>query len=126
MHMQSKLYHREVFAPSALFKSPGILSLRYTEHARLAAKNDRYGDLSQYLRPDVQFDAADIVEIEVQGGLIAKWVVRLSVTRQLDLVMAITREGAVKTVWGNKADDSHASLDIRKYVRRPNTLPVFK
>jgi hypothetical protein len=114
------LYHKDVYAPAVLFRSPGVLRVRYSYHAQEAARDDRYGDLSRYLTPYRDFDDAEIVEVELdRDGQIAKRLARFNITDELVLVMAVNADGYVKTVWCNRYADRHATLDRRKYVQRP-------
>lgn len=119
-----RVYHREVYAPEPLFRSPGVVRLRYSYHAQEEARGDRYGDLSRYLTPYRDFDYAEIVEVELdEEGQIAKRVVRFDITEDLVLVLAVKADGYVKTVWCNRFTDSHGTLDRRKYVQRPRLVP---
>lgn len=120
--MPVKLYHRSVYAPAPMFRSPGVVRLEVTHHARQAAKDDRYGDLSKYLRHYLDFDATDIVEVEVTDGVITKRTVRLPVTPDLVLVLVVSGEGRVITVWGNRRDDDHATLNTKKFVQPRATV----
>jgi len=121
---RSRIYHRDVYAPEVLFRSPGVVRLRYSYHAQEEARGDRYGDLSRYLTPYRDFDYAEIVEVELDAeGQIAKRVARFDITEDLVLVLAVTADGYVKTVWCNRFDDCHGTLDRRKYVQRPRIIP---
>lgn len=111
------LYHRSVYAPAAMFRSPGVVRLHYTRHALQAAKDDKYGDMTRYLRTYLDFDAADIVEVEVTNGEITKRVIRVPVNNELVLVMVVSGIGRVITVWANQLNDDHASLDRTKFVQ---------
>ncbi len=118
--MDTFLFHKDVYAPSLLFKPPGVLFLRYSRHALSAAHEDRYGDLTRHLRPKLYVDRDDIVEVECEvTGRIVKRVIRRQVDDHLDLVWVVKADGFVKTVWGNRHDDRHPTLDRRKYVQPP-------
>lgn len=119
------LYHKDVYAPAVLFRSPGVVRVRYSYHAQEAARDDRYGDLSRYLTPYRDFDDAEIVEVELDAeGQISKRVARFNITDELVLVMAVAADGYVRTVWCNRFDDRHSTLDRLKYVQRPRIVPV--
>lgn len=115
--MLSGLFHKDVFAPVRLFQSPGRVSLRYSTHALKAAVEDRYGDLTSYLPDYIDFDTAEIVEVEVCNGRIVKRVVRVAVTADLALVLAVQSDGLVRTVWANLHSDTHATLHKGKFVK---------
>lgn len=120
-----RIYHKDVYAPAVLFRSPGVVRVRYSYHAQEAARDDRYGDLSRYLTPYRDFDAAEIVEVELDDeGQIVKRVARFNITETLVLVMAVSADGYVRTVWCNCVDDRHATLERLKYVQRPRIVPV--
>ena len=119
------VYHKDVYAPDVIFRSPGVMRVRYSYHAQEAARDDRYGDLSRYLTPYRDFDEAEIVEVELDAeGQIAKRVVRFNITDELVLVMAVSADGYVRTVWCNRFDDRHATLARLKYVQKPRILPA--
>lgn len=122
--MPVNLYHRSVYAPAPMFRSPGVVRLDITNHARKAAREDRYGDLSKYLRHNLDFDATDIVEVEVTDGVITKRTVRLPITTELVLVLVVSAEGRVITVWGNRMDDDHATLNTKKFVQPRAPAPA--
>lgn len=122
--MSAKLYHKEVYAPEVVFRSPGVMRLRYSRHAQQAAMDDRYGDLSEYLTPYLDFDYVEIVEVEMVEGQITKRVVRHQVTDDLVLVLAVGADGFVRTVWGNLVTDRHRTLDRTKFVQPPRTNGV--
>lgn len=115
--VQAKLYHREVFAPQSLFKSPGVVSLTYSHHARNAAVDDRYRDLTPYLSRYIDLDECEIVEVETVNGRITKRVVRCPIDSELTMVLVIGADGYVRTVWGNLNSDQHASLHRGRYAR---------
>ncbi|KWA83924.1 hypothetical protein WL29_21395 [Burkholderia ubonensis] len=125
----TKLYHKDVYAPDVIFRSPGVVRLRYSRHAEDAAFDDRYGDLTCYLTPYMDFDTAEIVEVELDvEGQICKRVARFQVEEDLVLVVVASADGFVRTVWGNLVTDRHKTLDRRKYVqppRRPALCPVM-
>lgn len=122
MAIQSRLFHKDVYAPAAYFASPGVVRVQYTRHATYAAQDDRYGDLTQYLRDYFDLDSGEIVEVEVVDGQVAKRVVRFNVSKELDLVLVITADGRVKTVWANLHDDHHTTLKRWKFVQPPSRL----
>lgn len=117
--MTTLLFHKDVFAPAALFRSPGAIRVKYTRHARESAEDDRYGNLSAHLKDWVDMDEAEIVEVEVRDREITKRVVRVHADEKLDLVMVIQADGLVRTVWGNLHDDTHKTLDRSKFVHNP-------
>lgn len=117
----SALYHKEIGLPSGAAKPfVGSLHLAFGHHARQAANSDRYGRIE--LPQNLQVDESSIVEVEVDGGVAVKAVVRVQFDAQRDLVVVVNRpdvRGAfVRTVWFNLRSDAHKSLRRHLY-RQP-------
>lgn len=126
------LFHTDVYLPKAIrFKSGSLVKLvdhelqgrlKISHHARRAAESDRYGfiEIPQY------FDAkyAKLIEVEVdrETEKVTKRVFRVEYDDVLDLVMVITSDWVLKTVWFNRRDDLHCTLDESKYVARPRVM----
>lgn len=99
--------------------------LRYSHHARRAANDDRYGaiELPEFL--DSRF--AMLIEAEAENGpngpnsLVVKQVWRIRLDDRRDLVLAIQRDGLVRTVWINLKSDTHNTLNRKKYVAAPRS-----
>lgn len=93
------------------------LSLRWGFHAQKEADIDRYGRAEQF--DSAEFEANDIVEITMEDGKPLQAVARFPYSDDLDLVMVLAApkdgEAFVKTVWFNRANDNHKSLDRSKY-----------
>lgn len=127
--MPTRLFHKDVYAPDVIFRSPGYMRLRYSRHAQDEARFDRLGDLSRYLTPYMDFDQAEIVEVELnEESQIEKRVARFQITNDIVLVVVASYDGFVRTVWANRVTDRHATLDRRKFVqppRRPALAPVL-
>jgi hypothetical protein len=125
--MPTRLFHKDVYAPAVLFRSPGYMRLRYSRHALDAARDDRYCDLTPYLTMYMDFDTAEIVEVELdEEGQISKRVARFQVEDDLVLVVAVVPDGGdgfVRTVWANEMDDIHSTLDRSKFVQPPRARP---
>lgn len=98
----------------------GVLDLRYGNHAQSEADVDRYGRAELF--SSAEFQASDVVEVEVVQGQPVKAVLRFPYSDDLDLVMVLQRPergvSFVRTVWFNRANDQHKSLDRSKY-RKP-------
>lgn len=120
--MTPLLFHKSVYAPAPVFRSPGVVRVKYSRHALAAAADDRYGDLRSHLRQSVDVDTGEVIEVELCNGVIQKRVVRFRATPRIDLVMVIANDGLVKTVWGNDRDDAHTTLDTSKYVKAPKSI----
>jgi hypothetical protein len=119
--MKTRLYHKAVFWPRGKFAGlqGRVLALRYTAHATAAALNDRYGVIQ--LPDSVMFDERNAVEMECVGKAVTKVVVRQPYDNEHDIVLAMIPTGpefTVKTVWLNRRDDQHFTLNRNAYERR--------
>lgn len=112
----SLLYHCDAYGLPALKVGP-ISGLSLSRHAKdqAFAKNINLGKVALST-----FDPSDwhIVEVEVVGGIPVKLVGRKHYDEQNDLVVAVLRkEKLIKTVWLNRKDDKHATLDKTPYSK---------
>ena len=111
-------YHRDLGFPDDVVGPSREERLTYTAHARYAARQDRVplDSLPEWL-PDV----FDLIEVEIEGGIERKWVVRFTSEyqpeRRRDYVLVVTADYLVKTMWVNHTDDQHGTLDRSKYDR---------
>lgn len=109
-----KIYNKAVFMPKV--KLPDQITLKYTKHALMAAKTDRYGHVTLPLKLITRY--AEVVELETEDSVPVKLVLRIRYTETLDLVLVVVPGGTVITVWLNKVDDGHKTLrDISKFSR---------
>lgn len=114
------LYHKDVYLPKDVARVPSYdVRLKLGEHARRAAASDGLGDLTSYLPEALDFKQAELIEVEVVNGHIAKRVVRLPATEEMDLILVVHPDGRVRTVWGNNKQDNHNTLRREKYVQPP-------
>lgn len=112
------LYHGDIGLPPG-FKLPARrVDLFWTNHAKQACKNDRYGDIPEFA--SIPLQVFKTVEVGVQAGRVVKVVVRGHYTPTLDVVLVLIpnldKPWTVKTVWINQRNDSHKTLDRTKYV----------
>jgi hypothetical protein len=116
--MKQFLFHSDVFMPARYAAPCHEGKLTYSGHARREAASDRYGNIDL---PDV-FTAGRgrLIETEVQfdgdEARVVKQLWRQPLDEGRDLVMAIVPGGRVKTVWVNRTNDKHRSLDRSRYV----------
>lgn len=114
--MNGRLYHFEIGFPRNLNVRFGTLRLRYSHHARQAALNDRYGDID--LPEALNTNTAKVIEVEVIGDRVEKVLYRVSYNDDFDLLVAVMpRDSFVKTVWLNRRNDGHKTLNAAKYNR---------
>lgn len=112
------LYHYQLGLPKVQLPQ-GVALLEYTGHAKRAANDDRYGVITLPVALDTS--AAKVIEVEVDGNAVTKVLYRVSYDHKHDLCLAVIprRYGAwlVKTVWLNRKDDTHRTLDEKRYTR---------
>lgn len=111
------LYHKEVGIP-AINLPKGKYRLDYGSHARQEATQDRFGEIE--LPEFLDADSAEVIEVEVERGIVQKILYRFKLDGQRDVCMpVIPRTGAmfVKTVWVNLRSDKHKTLDRSKYAK---------
>lgn len=120
------LYHAEVFMPAAVrVIAPDIRfgALLWTRHARLELVNDRYGVIpSDQVPRTFSGKEWELIEAEVDGASVTKWVFRRAVDGLRSLVIVLrpieetgNTSAAVVTCWTNLNSDKHHTLDKSKY-----------
>ena len=115
--MTSNLYHTEIGFPSNVELPKGIFNLTYSNHAKRASSNDRYGQMT--LPTTLDTEEAKLIEIEVENNEVIKSVHRTKYDDILDLIIVlIPQKSFVKTVWFNRSDYKHSTLQHWRY-RRP-------
>lgn len=110
-------YHTDIYMPEEAKRLEFAMLLRYSQHAREAASDDRYGKIDL---PKV-FDSrkATLIEAVIESGRVVKALYRMDYDNLHDLCMVIAMRGdQVLTVWLNRKDDEHRTLDRSQYARR--------
>lgn len=121
--MGTRLYHTEIGFPKAVTASiEGAqnrkvrIPLKYGSHARQEALADRYGKIN--LPKEIKIENATPIEVEVIDNRINKIVFRQSHDAENDIaIVVLMADGFVKTVWLNRKDDNHRTLNTSKYDR---------
>ena len=119
-----RYFHREVYMPKTVRFSSATFSLRYSRHAAEEAQGDRLGDLTMLLPTTYRIDPAQVVEAGMPDGhaIVTHLLVRIPAAPGVDLCLALApnEEGlTVKTVWANRSNDSHRTLDTTRYEKGP-------
>ncbi len=118
------LYHKALGLPTKLFQQfcDRDWTPEYSFHAQNEARGDRYGGIP--LPTVLRFSLHQVVEVEVvDGPRAAKLLVRVPLDATRDLVLAFKPptkydpSGFVKTVWINRNEDTHRSLNLSRYTR---------
>lgn len=111
----TRLYHRDIGFPKLPMR-PTLVTLQYGSHARREALEDRYGDIK--LPRQVLLKRETLVEIEMTGRSVTKLVTRHHYDELHDLVIVLVpQNNFVKTVWLNRKNDDHQTLDRTQYDR---------
>ena len=115
MKLKDGLYHKLVFLPK-INKIDADYPCVYTKHARESALTDKYGVI--ILPKSYNLANSDIIELEIKNNDINKLVIRTPYNNKYDLTIVISfYSGMIKTVWLNKKDDNHDTLDKNKYIK---------
>ena len=115
MRIKDGLYHKLVFLPK-INKIDADYPCVYTQHARESALTDKYGLI--ILPKTYNIAKSDIIELEIKNNDINKLVIRIGYNDKYDLILVISfYTGMIKTVWLNKKDDNHYTLDKNKYIK---------
>ena len=111
------LYHHEVYIPTNIKLPTGAYSLTYSQHARQAARSDRYGHIP--LPAYIDTSKAMLIEVEIENGKILKILYRSQLNDKLDVcIVVIPGRWFVKTLWINESSDKHFTLNRNKYATR--------
>lgn len=116
-------FHRDIYLPVELIaqvRAVNYSRLSYSKHAAGAAMDDglRPADLPLSL----SLDEWTVVHIETWSCRPTGVLLRrpLAARPHLHLVIAVSvPDCRVKTVWVNRADDNHCTLDRARYVPAP-------
>lgn len=119
------LYHTQLGMPKTIKLPTGRKRVIFTHHAIDQAQHDRYGDFSLFLSLHNSFDprSAELVEVETTDNVhVNKAVYRIPLkpndNRELVLALVPYSDRYVaKTVWLNRIDDRHKTLNLRRYDR---------
>jgi hypothetical protein len=112
------LYHTDIALPTGYRHPAAMVSVTYSRHATEEARKDRYGLID--LPGSIDLRVYHTVEVEVKQGRVAKIVARGPLDNTHDKVIVLMPQMGqpwfVKTVWINRHDDLHRTLDHSRYV----------
>lgn len=111
------LYHKDIRLPDGFtWPKSGTRMLAWTRHAE-DARYDERGIVPKSRKIDLT--GTTVVEVEVLDGKVSKVVFRKSWSKGLDIVYVVIpgRVWLVKTVWFNRSDDNHKTLDHSRYAQ---------
>lgn len=103
----------------------GNLNLTYSRHAIEEVVNDEQGNFVKYIPKAINTSngEAQLMEVEVENGRSIKWLYRVKLFKNYDLVLVVIEndrkpgEFFVKTAWVNKNDYPHIIKDITRYEK---------
>lgn len=113
-----ELYHADIRLPEGFRLPARLVQLSYSRHALRAATDDRYGEIP--LTPVLNLEYCQTIEVGLEDRRVKKVVVRTELDDDNDVVFVLIPEpGAwfVKTVWINRRNDCHKTLDRSRYVK---------
>lgn len=112
MCLPKRRYHRDIGFPAGTLLHPPVTSLYYKHHAMQALDND---DMLRHRPLDLP-DYAECIEVTTNpDGSVFRWVMRMPVLPQQDLVLVIEVDGTVVTAWVNARTDVHHTLNRSLY-----------
>lgn len=107
-----QVFHKDAFGlPQGMPMPPHGMVLRYGQHSR-----DRMHEKGVDKPPVRLPDKFELIECTYVNGKLTKWLVRFPYDQYDDLVVSITPDGFVCTVFVNAWDDPHKTLDKRRYT----------
>jgi hypothetical protein len=115
------LYHKEVGFPKEVEEYYGrTFNLTLSVHASRACHSDRYGNIAPPLGASITPE--NLFEVEMIGNEVTKLAIRRLYNKKIDIsiVMMPLHDSPlcafVKTIWLNRASDTHSTLDKSKYA----------
>jgi hypothetical protein len=85
---------------------------RLTQHAR-----DRMREKGVRLPSRIPFFKCQVIEVTIEYGEITKFLVRFPDDCAGDICVSCTSTGNICTVYKNRPNDRHSTLDTRQYMR---------
>jgi len=113
------LFHKDIGIPSDLARPKVDMPLRYSQHAKSEALKEGITTMPFFQLPV----AHTVIETEVLQGQVTKWVVRLPLDDEWDVVLVVQPDGFVRTLWLNAHDDTHRTLKVWMYTRPSSLQP---
>lgn len=114
------LYHKDIRLPDNFRGLPPTnVNLKWTRHATEARTNDRYGYVPAW--ENINLREAEVIEVGMSSGYLVHLLLRLPYDGRKDILMAVKpiarKPWVVKTVWLNKVNDKHRTLNKSNYMK---------
>ena len=131
-----KLYHKDIYVPQYLInecleqqKHIDSYSVKFTKHVykNLGKDKSHMSSVKQLRYALYQISLNPLYPIEVESDVVngkltlTKYVVRVDVNRKTDLILVI-RNNVLVTFYRNEHNDTHPTLDINKYEKKPKII----
>jgi hypothetical protein len=107
-----KTYHYTLGFPKESPRPKGHTKLKYSLHAIEQANRKNIQSLPVFLTWSFQ-----LIELTLDHGVLIKSVVRVPHTETEDLVLVVSANGTVITLWHNSRSDNHRTLNTSKYAK---------
>ncbi len=107
-----KTYHYTLGFPREFAQLKSGLALVYSRHALEQATRKNI-----FRAPSAVPNVYKLVEVTLDHGVAVKYVIRVSHSTTNDLVLVVSANGTVITLWHNSRIDHHRTLDITRYAR---------
>lgn len=116
--MTETLWHSSIRLPAGFVAPTQRVELSWTRHADSERTKDRYAEIPKF--KGLSLKRFSVIEVGTIGGRVSKIVFRGRLDDTNDVVIVLipngTRPWTCKTVWINKHNDSHKTLDSSKYM----------
>ena len=120
-------YHKDVYIPEVDMTSLevsthalNVLKWRFTPHCidNLTVRTIRQEDILLFIK-DLKLQAVDIFEYyKNEYNRIIKICYRISYTQNMDIILIISDEKKIITVYMNEKEDNHLTLNKMLYVQK--------
>jgi len=117
-------YHRELGIPEVHLKRLEELNAKFNSGKRFGRTSHAFERLNQrfdylsildYLANKVEFKAEDIFEVYVDNEAVQKVCYRLDYENGQDLILVLTKDKAIVTLYINVKGDNHSTLRKELY-----------
>lgn len=115
------LYHADIRLPDNFSRLPDSeVELKWTHHAINASNTDRYGHIPRYNK--ILLSGCDVIEVGMEEGKVVHLLLRANFGQgDRDILFALApiagKPWTVKTVWFNKRNDRHKTLNKSRYMK---------
>jgi hypothetical protein len=111
-----KLLNMFVAVTNARFKSKDIIFTTHAKNRLLERITDLKELYSFYMNVKINFD--DVIEYTFFDNIIHKILVRLPYNQYDDIILSISDCGKIITLYFNKKDDMHKTLNSKVYAEK--------